>query len=212
MSTILKASVPTEQFAMAETFETIPDVSLEAVRIVTHSSDRVVPLLWAMDSDAERVREAMAQDESTADVELVSQRANDSLFRLALTDDVRFLTEVLVEQSGAIVSAHGTSDEWTFKILFADRESVSAVYDACDGCDIDIRQIQSLDDATSFTGFELTDEQFTTVSAALDEGYYSVPRRMKLEDLASELDISHQALSERLRRGHRTLIETVVAP
>jgi predicted DNA binding protein len=210
MSTILKASVPAEQFAMAETFETLPAVEFDTVRIVTQGADRVTPLLWAMNAEADRVREAMAADGTTADVRLVSRRAHDSLFQLAWTGEIRFLREVLLEHGGAIVSAHGSSEEWTFKILFADRESVSSVYDSCE--DIEIRQIQSLDDASSFSGFKLTDEQFTTVSAALEEGYYSVPRRMKLEDLATELDISHQALSERLRRGHRTLIETVVAP
>ncbi|MFC7142999.1 helix-turn-helix domain-containing protein [Halosimplex aquaticum] len=61
-------------------------------------------------------------------------------------------------------------------------------------------------------GFHLTDEQFTTVKAALDRGYYKVPREATLEELANELDVSHQALSERLRRGHRTLIENVIGP
>ena len=210
MSTILKASVPAEEFAMAETFERLPSAEFDTVRIVAQGRERVTPLLWAMNAETEQVREAMAADETTAGVRLVSQRAHDSLFQLSWTSEIRFLKEVLLEQDGAVVSAHGTSDEWMFKILFTERDTVSSVYHSCD--DIEIRQIQSLDDASSFSGFKLTDEQFTTVSAALDEGYYSVPRRMKLEDLAAELEISHQALSERLRRGHRTLIETVVAP
>ena len=31
-----------------------------------------------------------------------------------------------------------------------------------------------------------------------------------LDDLADELDVSHQALSERLHRGHKTLIQNAL--
>ncbi len=43
--------------------------------------------------------------------------------------------------------------------------------------------------------------------AALEHGYYDVPREASLTDLAERLDVSHQALSERLRRGHGNLVK-----
>jgi predicted DNA binding protein len=49
-----------------------------------------------------------------------------------------------------------------------------------------------------------------TVKAAVESGYYGIPRDTTLEDLATDLNVSHQALSERLRRGHRALIESVI--
>jgi hypothetical protein len=42
---------------------------------------------------------------------------------------------------------------------------------------------------------------------AFNAGYYTVPREITLSDLAGEMDVSHQSLSERLRRGHYTRIE-----
>lgn len=214
MSTIVKASVPTEQFALAETFEAVPSAEFDALRLVTHGSDRVIPLLWATNVDPATVSEAMRDDDTTADVRLVSRRNHESLFRMRWTARIRFVTHVMVEERGAIVSARGTDDDWTFRVLFPERESVSATYEACEDYDIDldIQRIYGLDEAPSLGGFHLTDEQFTAITVALERGYYAVPRETTLEELADRLDVSHQALSERLRRGHRALVRSVLGP
>jgi len=212
MSTIVKASLPADQFALAETFAAVPDAEFDVVRLASQGAERVVPLLWVSGVDADRAGAAMAADPSTTDVELVSRRNHDSLFRVRWTARVRFVTQVLVEENGAIVSANGADGEWTFRILFPERDDVSATYDACGDYDVDIEEIHPLDDALPLGGSDLTDEQFATVKAALATGYYEVPRGTTLESLAADLGVSHQALSERLRRGHRTLIETVLAP
>ena len=41
---------------------------------------------------------------------------------------------------------------------------------------------------------------------AFEAGYYNIPRDVTSEELAAELDVSHQALSERFRRGHKQLV------
>jgi predicted DNA binding protein len=41
---------------------------------------------------------------------------------------------------------------------------------------------------------------------ALRHGYFDTPRETTLEELAVELDISRQALSERIRRGNERLL------
>lgn len=43
-----------------------------------------------------------------------------------------------------------------------------------------------------------------------EHGYYDIPREAQLEDIATELDISHQALSERFHRAIRSLIENTL--
>jgi predicted DNA binding protein len=212
MTTIVKAGVPTDQFALAETLEAVPAVEFEAIRFVSHSTDRVVPLLRATNADTDAVYDAIRADETTTDARLVSQRNHEALFQMHWTARVQFLTHVLVEERGAIVSARGSSDGWTFRILFPERDAVSSTYDACEEYEIDIEQISPLGEAPSLGRFHLTNQQCRAVQAAVDQGYYEVPRETTLEDLASDLGVSHQALSERLRRGHRTLIESVLAP
>ena len=54
--------------------------------------------------------------------------------------------------------------------------------------------------------FGLTDEQYEALTMACETGSVDVPRATDLDELAAELDISHQALSERLRRAQATLV------
>lgn len=56
----------------------------------------------------------------------------------------------------------------------------------------------------------VTGEQREAVLTALELGYYEVPRHANLADVAAELGISHQALSERLRRAHGGLVSAFV--
>jgi DNA-directed RNA polymerase specialized sigma24 family protein len=56
----------------------------------------------------------------------------------------------------------------------------------------------------------LTDRQREAVRAAYRMGYFEIPRKVSLDDVADELDISAPSLSERLRRAQSRLVETTV--
>ncbi|WP_409348397.1 helix-turn-helix domain-containing protein [Natronorarus salvus] len=59
--------------------------------------------------------------------------------------------------------------------------------------------------------FGLTEEQTEALTLATERGFFVVPREIDLQDLSTELGISHQLLSERLRRAQYTLnINTVL--
>ncbi|MEM4311024.1 MAG: helix-turn-helix domain-containing protein [Nitrososphaerales archaeon] len=52
----------------------------------------------------------------------------------------------------------------------------------------------------------LTAKQEQLIRAALELGFYDVPRRIRLRDLAKVFNISPRALSERIRRAHKRII------
>jgi predicted DNA binding protein len=52
----------------------------------------------------------------------------------------------------------------------------------------------------------LTPGQEEALAAAIDHGYYEVPRRITLRELASVLGVKPSALSERLRRAEANVI------
>ena len=60
------------------------------------------------------------------------------------------------------------------------------------------------------TQHNLTEQQYDTLTRAVEQGYYDVPREMNAKELADELDISHQALSERFRRGTKNLVNSTL--
>ncbi|WP_058991386.1 helix-turn-helix domain-containing protein [Haloarcula sp. CBA1127] len=212
MATMMRASVPTEQFALSGTFQAVPEVEFDAVRFATHGTDRVVPLLWATNADTDSVGTAITEDETVRSAQVITSQDQNTLLRMDWTDQVRFLTRVLVGEHGTVVSARGSTEGWTFRILFPERDAVSSTCDAFEEYHIDIERITALKDAPSIEGSQLTDGQFSILKAAVDEGYYEIPRRTNLQELASDLGVSHQALSEQARRGHRALIESVIMP
>jgi len=54
----------------------------------------------------------------------------------------------------------------------------------------------------------LTDIQRETLTAALEAGYFAVPRTATLQDLADEFGVSDTAISQRIRRGVARLLTT----
>lgn len=60
-------------------------------------------------------------------------------------------------------------------------------------------------------GDGLTDRQYEALRTAHELGYFDVPRRASLDEIADELDVSASSASERLRRAQAQLIEETVA-
>jgi len=57
----------------------------------------------------------------------------------------------------------------------------------------------------------ITETQWEAAKLAVEMGYYDVPRRVSLGDLASELGISKSAVSQRLSNLERAIITNLVA-
>jgi predicted DNA binding protein len=70
----------------------------------------------------------------------------------------------------------------------------------------ELRESNSDDDAAYF----LTDQQHETLLLAYYAGYYDIPRGVSQGDLASQLDISTSAVSQRLRRAVAELIAATI--
>jgi predicted DNA binding protein len=77
------------------------------------------------------------------------------------------------------------------------------------GIDFDVMNIHDL---TGHSGSRvgLTDCQQMALQVAAERGYYTVPRETTADELAEEFGISHQALSERLRRAHGNLVHQIL--
>ncbi|WP_227374051.1 helix-turn-helix domain-containing protein [Haladaptatus halobius] len=125
---------------------------------------------------------------------------------------VREPVSLLVKGDATALIANAMDDEWRFRVRFADRKRLADVYESCRDADLsaDVRTINELETPRSGSQ-RLTPRQYQTLRSAAERGYYDVPREATTEDLADELGISHQTVSERLRRGHRNLVERILA-
>lgn len=210
-ATIVELELPTEEFALSRTLSELDAIECEVERFVAQDADHVMPFVWVTGNDGDRISDALERDESVENLELVSELDGEWLYRMEWIDHIETLVQILVEEQGSILAAFGDGSGWQLRVLFAERDALSRTYDYCQeaGLTMDIRSIYKLDDGREGR-FGLTDEQQDTLEIAYQRGYFDVPREITLTDLAAEIGISHQALSERLRRGEKSVLENTV--
>lgn len=208
MATIVIGSVPTEEFALAHTFEQLPDVTFESERIIESGDDAVMPLLWARGAEREPLEAAIDGDPTVNNVTMLADFGDELLYRMDWIDRVQLLLHMLTNSEATILDAHGRREGWRLRAMFPDRSHLSETHEFCrsHGMEFAIESIREMDGQASGR-FGLTEDQYRALSTAVENGYYDIPQRQTLEELAEEFEISHQALSERLRRGTESLIE-----
>lgn len=210
MSVIATVHLPAAGFALEETLASHGDVTFDIERVVAHEDGHVLPYLWASGEsvETETLVSTLEADPTVDNLELLAAIDGEWLFRMEWIDKIHLVVHVLVESEGTILDARGSDAKWHMRVLFPSREALSRTYDYCEaeGIDLVVDQIYALDESQNRGQYGLTEEQHDALVAAFDMGYYEVPRGITATDLAAELGISHQALSERLRRGHKNLV------
>ncbi|TYL36225.1 DNA-binding protein [Natronococcus pandeyae] len=213
MSTIAELTVPAEEFALGQTLDVTTGLVVEIERVVAYDPDRIMPYVWFLADEATLAEadDALATDSTVVEAELLSDLGDERLYAVDWTDDVTDVLGLLTGEHSTVLEATVENAQWRFRVLFPERDVLSRTYEfATDqGVSIDLQKIHRLDE-TRHSRFDLTDAQHETLVAALDRGYYDIPRTIDMEELSDELEISHQALSERLRRAHRSLVEEAV--
>lgn len=208
MATLVRGTVPAEEFALHDTLVEIPELEIECERIVQGGENIVLPLLWVRKTDLDEFESALERDPTVEDVERLSEFEEEALYQMEWVDRVRLLLNFLTNGEATILDADGRNDRWYLRVLYPDREHFSRSYEFATehGLTFDIESIRELEGEPAGR-FGLSDGQYRALVHAFERGYFEVPRKADLQDLAEELDVSHQALSERLRRGTGALVE-----
>jgi len=133
-------------------------------------------------------------------------------YRAEWNENAEPLVYALDDVGATILDAVGDDGEWHVRILFPDDESLSEFHDLCAAYDLSLELLRLYEASTTSDPAlqHLTDEQREVLELAYEEGYFAVPRETSMEELASELDISANAVSKRLRRAHDTVLEETI--
>jgi predicted DNA binding protein len=209
MATIAEFSIPASEFALRETLERRPDIVFEVDRVVANATDSVVPYVTATQGEFEGLTSLLETDETVEEVELLADAEEERVYRMVWTQEAQIIGYMVAEQGATVETATAKNDQWHLRVLFPEREGIQAVdtYARENGYSLDLAQIYGVDTREQ-ARFELTDGQREALVMAVENGYYQIPRDFSQGDLADELGISHQALSERLRRGTEDLVKT----
>ncbi|SEV88811.1 GAF and HTH_10 associated domain-containing protein [Halobacterium jilantaiense] len=208
----MEAAVPADQLALAATLRTVPDARVDAVRTVAAGSDSMLPVL-VFDGHYEDVEPALRDDPSVASVSPLATLEKECVYQVEWADDASDRLETMFPEAGAVMRTRAADEKWCFRALFADRGPMEDWYHGCRdaGLDVDVESVHDPTESVRSRQHGLSRKQYVALETALQHGFYDIPRKVTLEELADEFDVSHQALSERLSRAHRSTIANVVA-
>ncbi|MFH5798436.1 helix-turn-helix domain-containing protein [Haladaptatus sp. CMAA 1911] len=207
MSVIAEFTIPTEEFALSATFDAIPNLAVEIERMVAHPASRVLPYIWVCGGAAAAVEKELRADPTTVSVTKLTEIPYGSLYRIEWADETKSTVEDVLESDPVILTGTAAKQGWDFQMRFEHRDHISKLQADLTHHDvtIELKRLHTPETPTVDGQFLLTAKQRASLNAALDAGYFEVPRKTNLSELAEQLDISQQALSKRLRRAHRTV-------
>ena len=211
MPTIAEFSIPAAEFALSETLERRPDMVFEVDRVVAHDTTHVVPFMRATRGELEELTEILEADSSVEEVELLAEIEDETFYRMVWTDRAQVIGYMVAGQGATVQEATASGGEWHLRVFFPERSGLSATSNYAQeiGFSLNIKRIYGLEKLEK-AQHNLTEEQYHTLTTAVEQGYYDIPRKTDSKDLAEKLDISHQALSERFRRATKNLITTTL--
>ncbi|WP_049997343.1 helix-turn-helix domain-containing protein [Halococcus sediminicola] len=211
MASIAEFVIPADEFALRETLERRPELVCEVERVVAHDTTHIIPFIWVSGGELDGLTQLLDTDPSVNDIELLSETDDERLYRLSWADEARVVGHMVSEWKATVHQAVAADGQWSLRVLFPDRSAMSEVSEFAreHGLSLDLRRLYEVDNAER-ARFDLTESQQKALTAGYEHGYYEIPRDIDMADLATMLDISHQALSERLRRATGNLIENTL--
>lgn len=205
---VVRGEIPAEEFALYDALSSLPGVEFEVERMVESGDEAAMPLIWVRGVDQGAIEEAFETDPSVREVTLLSTFEDEQLYRMGWVSEVELVLQMLTNANATITDAYGADGRWKVRVLYPDRDSLQTTIEYCENEELtlDIEAIRELEGEPAGR-YGLTADQFEALEAALEAGYYEIPRNIDQSDLAEQLGISHQALSERLRRATGALVE-----
>ena len=199
--------VDLDAVALEDAFTKVPDMVIEAERIAAHSTKWTMPCLWATAPDFDEVDEALATDPSVESIIETDEFSDEKYYHLEWDDDIKKRIDTYVDQEGSILQATATEDGWEVEFRFASREQFDEFRTMLreQGHTFELVDLYEPGSPRQTEG-EVTPAQRDALVAAVERGYYKIPREISTRELADELGISHQSVSEILRRGTENMV------
>lgn len=200
-----------ESVALGQTIRLLPEVTFGAERIAAHSTEWTMPCLWASYQTFSEVDEALENDPSVNKVVESREYEKVKYYHVDWSDPVKQRIDAYLDKKGSMLAARGTAGGWRLRIRFATREQFDVFRETLNRDKSEFELLNLTESGSPMPPFgSLTPEQHAALVAALEHGYYHVPREATVEDIADELGKSHQAVSKLLRRGTQKIVQEKV--
>lgn len=170
-------------------------------------------VFWADGERFESVESALESDDTVDEYRLLERLSDRCLYSATLTE---WGTEQLTHPAAAandmaFLDITVTGDT-LIRARVPSRDALVSYRESCREREIPFRlRRMYYEPGPNAERYGLSERQQEALLAALEAGYFEVPRTATLSAIAETLEISDQALSARLRRGQATLLRNTVA-
>lgn len=209
VSVYLEFTIDGEAFQLGTVLSPPPAMHIELERIVP-TGEMVTPFLWATGEEFEDFEQKVSSHPAVREFRAYDKVGDSALYRIVWKSQP---TDLLwgIAQSGAIVLEARGNGTWKFRLRFPDHGKLTEFHNSIieQELPIHIEQTYTLTGSSEHTNrFGLTPDQREALVLALQQGYFATPREASLDDIAEELDITRQALSDRIRLGTEKVLWT----
>ena len=207
MSVIVEFRVSSGDFELGQILAVEGNSTVELERLVP-LGEATVPLFWVHNSSRESFVEGVQRHPSVDEAHVVDVFDDRTLFTLKWDAEQDRLIHALRANDGQVSSAVGTSSSWKMEVRFPSHEALSAFSTtAADvGIGLEVIRVYNPSEPDVQPWYGLTEPQFEALTLAIRRGYYDIPRGCTTQEIADELGISGQAVTERLRRAIVALV------
>lgn len=211
MSLIAEYRLSSPKLPLMESLAAVPELTLHVEHEHAENPREPTLFVWAAGGDFEAFETAVDDDRSVASLRVLERLDDRRLYRIQISPRA----EVVMSPAGVAVGASQLSVSATHEGLdvrqrFPDHDALRRYNELCreQNVSFSLRRLYGLDSdvSASDSAHGLSQKQCETLRLAVATGYFDVPRGVALGDLAAELGVSSQSVSERLRRGTATLV------
>lgn len=202
MSVITEVRIPSDDFDLGQILSLDGASAIELETLVP-SGEVTVPLFWVYEPVQDGFLDTVERYPTVNSVTEMDVFEDRTLFRLEWDASQDRLFQCILNNQGQILSATGTPEGWHFELRFPNREAMSQYQTCCEDAHIasELVRVYNPTDPGAGPWYGLSEPQREALMLAVRMGYYDIPRGCTTEELADELGISDQAVTERLRRA-----------
>ncbi|WP_265111191.1 bacterio-opsin activator domain-containing protein [Halosolutus halophilus] len=211
MSLFAEFHVPSDVFALYRTLQAVPETTVEIERVVA-ADEVLTPYFWVSGSGLERFETAVEGDPTIEDLHRLDEFDRATLYRANWTENVETIVYAYTQVGATILEATGEGDRWELQMRFDDHDRLDQFQTYCNDNAIPFRlsRLHELTQPRTSRRYGLTPKQHDALVTAWELDYFT-SSDVSLTDVATELGISQQSLSQRLHRGYQSLIgETLI--
>lgn len=207
MAVILELSLPSQEFELGRILM-MEDSAVINLETMIPVGERPIPFFRVYDGQQSSFESTVRDHPAVEDIQVVNSNEDETLYALDWNVSKHSFIATIQEVDGHLLDATGSPETWGFEIRFPTHDAVSTFQEMChdEGIPLDIKRIYNPTKPDAGPWFGLTPPQREMLIRAVENGYYSIPRRTSTKGLAGQFDISDQAVTERLRRAIESLV------